>query len=316
MTNTKKQNVYDISVIVPIFNEEENILELYAQLEAVLLKAKKKFEIIFVNDGSTDTSTVVLQRLHTEHKGVVKVINFSRNFGHQLALTAGLEYSQAKAAVIIDADLQDPPEVIAGFIKKWEEGYEIVYGVRTERKGETFFKKFTAKVFYKFLRSMTAIDIPENVGDFYLLDRKIIDILNSLKERHRFIRGLIAWVGYKRVGIEYVRNPRAHGTTKYSLWKMIKFSFDAITSFSFTPLRFISCVGATFSIVAFLAVLVIIFEKIFTDYTIVGWSSLMVVVLFIGGLQLMALGIIGEYIARIGDDVRSRPLYSVNEFLD
>ncbi len=316
MNNPTKQFPYDVSVIVPIFNEQENIQELFDQIQEVLSKTKKKFEVIFVNDGSTDNSIVLLHELYQKHKGIVKVINFSRNFGHQLALTAGLEHCNGKAAVIIDADLQDPPDVIAEFLKKWEEGHEIVYGVRTQRKGETFFKLFSAKLFYKLIRKMTTIDIPENAGDFYLLDRKIITILNSLKERHRFIRGLIAWVGYKRIAVEYVRNPRAHGKTKYSLWKMIKFSFDAVISFSFAPLRFISCIGATFSVVSFLAVVVIIFEKLFTNYTIVGWSSLMIVVLFIGGLQLMALGMIGEYIARIGDDVRSRPLYSINEFLE
>jgi dolichol-phosphate mannosyltransferase len=310
------QYPYAISVIVPIFNEQDNIEPLFQQVHVILAETRKPFEIIFVNDGSTDQSLQVLHRLYQKHKGTVKIINFSRNFGHQLALTAGLEHCRGKAAVIIDADLQDPPSLIKEFIRKWEAGYEIVYGVRKERQGETFFKKYTATLFYKLIRIMTAIDIPANVGDFYLLDRKIINILNSLKERHRFIRGLVAWVGYKRTGIEYVRNPRANGKTKYSFWKMCKFSFDAVTSFSFTPLRFISLIGATFSVVSFLAILVIIYEKLFTDYTIVGWSSLMVVVLFIGGLQLLALGMIGEYIARIGDDVRGRPLYSVNEFFD
>ncbi len=313
MKNILSKYPYDVSVIVPIFNEQENIEPLYTQIETVLTRAQKTFEILFVNDGSTDQSSLVLQRLHKDHKRIVKVLHFSRNFGHQLALTAGLEHCNGKAAVIIDADLQDPPEVILGFLEKWEQGYEIVYGVRTERKGETFFKKFTAAMFYKGIRMMTAIDIPPNVGDFYLLDRKVIDILNSLKERHRFIRGLVAWVGYKRVGVPYIRDPRMNGKTKYSFWKMLKFSFDAVTSFSFTPLRFISLVGTVFSLVSFLAILVIIYEKLFTDYTVVGWASLMVVVLFIGGLQLMALGMIGEYIARIGDDVRCRPLYSINE---
>lgn len=316
MSISVNKGSYDISVIVPIFNEQDNIQELFRQVSDVLSRTGKKFEIIYVNDGSTDNSLPVLHALHQQHQGIVKVITFSRNFGHQLALTAGLENCKGKAAVVIDADLQDPPALIRDFIDKWEQGYEIVYGVRVERKGETFFKKFTASMFYKLIRTMTAIDIPENVGDFYLLDRKIIAILNSFKERHRFLRGLIAWVGYKRIGVEYVRDPRASGTTKYSLWKMIKFSFDAVTSFSFAPLRFISFVGATFSVVSFLAILVIVYERLFTDYTIVGWSSLMVVVLFIGGLQLMALGMIGEYIARIGDDVRSRPLYSVTEFLE
>jgi len=316
MKDDFKNKEIDVSIIIPVLNEKENIEVLFNQLKSLLPLSGKTFEIIFVNDGSSDESFSILSLLHSQHKGIIKVINFSRNFGHQLAITAGLQYCRGKSAVVMDADLQDPTKLILEFIKKWDHGYQIVYGKRKERKGETFFKKVSAKLFYKLIRKLTSIDIPENVGDFYLLDRKVVDVLNSLKERHRFIRGLVAWSGHRSVGIEYVRSPREAGVTKYTLWKMIKFSFDAITSFSFAPLRIISFVGAIFSLLSFLAILVIIYEKVFTDYTIVGWSSLMIVVLFIGGLQLMALGMIGEYIARIGDDVRSRPLYSVDEFLD
>jgi len=216
----------------------------------------------------------------------------------------------------MDADLQDPVEVLVEFIQKWEEGYDIVYGVRKVREGESFFKKFTAKLFYRLIRKITAIDIPENVGDFYLLDRKIITILNSLNERHRFIRGLVAWVGFKKIGIEYVRRARHAGETKYSFWKMLKFSVDAMTSFSFVPLRLVSAMGAAISVLAFLAILLIIYMKIFTEATIIGWSSLMAVILFVGGVQLLSIGIIGEYLARIGDDVKSRPLYTVKQILE
>jgi len=314
-SDTKNKGI-DISVIIPTFNEEDNIPEVFVQVEEVLRKTGKTFEIIFVNDGSTDQSFLRLMKLHQEYPEVVRVINFPRNFGHQLALSAGLNYCHGKAAVVMDADLQDPPSLIDAFISKWEKGADIVYGVRIDREGETFFKKFTANLFYKLLRSVTAIDIPANVGDFYLLDRKVIDVLNKLKERHRFIRGLIAWTGFKRVGVEYVRKPRLSGTTKYSLWKMIKFSIDAMTSFSFAPLRFVSWLGAFFAAGAFFYILIVIYQKLFTNTTIVGWSSLMAVILFLGGVQLLAVGIIGEYVARIGDDVKSRPLYTVKEILE
>jgi len=306
----------DISIIVPIYNEESNIRVLYQQIDDVFRLIPQSFEIVFVDDGSKDKSLSILTQLHKEHKGKVKVVSLSRNFGHQLALSAGFSQCKGKAAIVMDADLQDPPSLIKEFIAKWVEGYKIVYGVRQERQGETFFKKFTAALFYKLIRLMTSIDIPENAGDFYLLDRKVVDFLNSLRERHRFIRGLIAWVGYKRIGVPYVRQKRLSGTTKYSLWKLIKFSWDAVTSFSFAPLRFVSWLGGFFAIISFCSILIIIYMKLFTDRTIIGWSSLMAVVLFVGGIQLLAIGIIGEYIARIGDDVKARPLYAVSQILE
>jgi len=306
----------DISLIIPVFNEESNILELHKQLRKYLDQSGKKFEIIFVDDGSNDKTPEILAGLNKKDKGIVKVITFSRNFGHQLALSAGLAYCRGKAAIIMDADMQDPPELILDFLQKWDEGYDIVYGKRKQREGESFFKKATASLFYKLIRATTSINIPANVGDFYLLDRKVIDILNNLNERHRFIRGLVAWVGFKHYGVEYIRRARFAGTTKYSFWKMVKFSFDAMTSFSFTPLRFVSGLGAFFAIISFFSILIIIYMKLFTDATIIGWSSLMAVILFIGGIQLLAIGIIGEYIARIGDDVKARPLYAVSQFLE
>ncbi|MCA9401347.1 MAG: glycosyltransferase family 2 protein [Candidatus Omnitrophica bacterium] len=311
-----EKSTVDLSIIIPIYNEEGNIEILYKRLREVLNPLGKVFEIIFINDGSTDASEVHLTKLYHENPETIRVIHFSRNFGHQLALTAGLNHSQGDAAVILDADLQDPPELITQFVKEWEQGFEIVYGLRTEREGETFFKTYTASLFYKLIRATTAIDIPENVGDFYLLDRKVINILNALKERHRFIRGLVAWSGFRRKAVEYVRKSRHAGKTKYSLWKMVKFSFDAMTSFSFAPLRFVSVLGAIFSLISFMAILLIIYLKLFTDATIVGWSSMMAVILFIGGIQLLSLGIIGEYVARIGDDVKSRPLYTIKQFLN
>jgi len=310
-----KDNI-DLSVIVPIYNEESNILKLFDRLNDVLQSFNNRYEIIFVDDGSNDQSYSILEDIYKKNRNTVRVVQFSRNFGHQLALTAGFKQARGRAAVVLDADLQDPPELIVDFVKKWEEGYDVVYGKRKEREGETWFKKWTAQLFYKLIRATTVIDIPENAGDFYLLDRKILDILNSITERHRFIRGLIAWVGFKRCAVEYIRKPRFSGETKYPLWKMIKFSWDAMTAFSFTPLRFISLFGGVISIFSFFSILIIFYQKWFTDVTITGWSSTMVVILFIGGVQLLAIGIIGEYIARIGDDVKARPLYNVSMILE
>jgi polyisoprenyl-phosphate glycosyltransferase len=306
----------DLSIVIPVYNEQTNIPELFRRVSDVLAPSGKSYEFVFVNDGSSDDSEKILTDLHQTQVGKVRVVQFARNFGHQLALTAGLDFAQGKAVIVMDADLQDPPEVVLQFLQKWDEGYKIVYGVRTAREGETIFKKWTAAAFYKLLRSLAKIDIPANVGDFYLLDEKIVKIFRTMKERHRFIRGLVAWVGFKKIGVPYVRKPRFAGTTKYTLWKMITFSFDALTSFSFAPLRFVSFLGAVFSIVSFLSILIIFYEKLFTDVTVTGWSSLMAVILFIGGIQLLSIGVIGEYIARIGDDVKARPLYTVEDVLE
>ena len=243
------------------------------------------------------------------------MVKLARNFGHQLAITAGMRSARGQAVVVMDGDLQDPPSVILEFIRHWRQGCQVIYGIRADRKGESLFKKWTAALFYKLIRWITKIDIPENVGDFYLLDRKVVDILNAMEERHRFIRGLIVWVGFKRHGVPYKRDARFAGYTKFGLWKMVKFSMDAITSFSFTPLKAIVWLGAVISALSFAGVLVVLYQKLFTDKTIVGWTSLMVAVLFIGGVQLLAIGIIGEYVARIGDDVKKRPLYTVDEVL-
>ena len=306
---------YEISIVTALLNEEEVVGKFYERVSSALAAERCDYEILFVDDGSQDRSFEILKEIQKKNPDKVKVLRLARNFGHQLALTAGIRAAQGKAVVVIDCDLQDPPEVISKFITHWREGYEIVYGLRIERKGETWFKKATARIFYKFIRFATNIDIPENVGDFYLLDRKVVETLNRMEERHRFLRGMIAWTGFRRKAVEYVREPRLAGHTKYSLWKMIKFSFDAATSFSFLPLRAISFLGFLISFFAFLGILVTCYLRLFTDVTITGWSSLMVVVLFIGGIQLLAMGLIGEYLARIGDDTKRRPLYVVKEFL-
>ena len=308
-------NFIDVSIVSPVFNEEEVIRDFYNKVSEVLDAAKVNYEIVFVDDGSRDRSFELLKAIHNAAPQRITVVKFARNFGHQIAITAGIREAKGKSVVVMDCDLQDPPEVILGFIEKWNEGHDVVYGVRTQRKGETFFKKFTAKLFYKFMGAASNTDVLENVGDFYLLDRKVVDVLNQMDERHRFIRGMVAWVGFKRTAVEYVRQARKAGKTKYSLWKMVKFSFDAATSFSFVPLRVISVVGFVISTCAFLGILVAIYWKV-TSAPNWGWASLMAVILFIGGVQMLAIGVIGEYLARIGDDVRHRPLFTVKEILD
>ena len=308
-------NPVEFSVVTPVFNEEEVVGTFYDVLKNVLERQGLSYEVIFVDDGSRDHTFLILAKIKEAAQGRVRVIRLARNFGHQLAITAGLQEARGKAVVVMDSDLQDPPAMLPEFLKRWREGHEVVYGKRLERKGETWFKKWTAHLFYRMIRSVTHIDIPADVGDFYLLDRKVVDLLNAMQERHRFLRGLIAWVGFKRYAVDYVREQRYAGKTKFGLWKMIRFSFDAITAFSFAPLRMVSVVGFVISFLAFLGILGVAYMKIFHN-TVWGWASLMVAVLFIGGIQLLAIGIIGEYVARIGDDVKKRPLYTVQERLD
>ena len=305
----------EISVVAPVYNEEGGITKFCEAVTAALAPANLDYEIVLVDDGSRDNSFLEMKSCR-EKNSRIRIARLARNFGHQLAITAGMRLARGRAVVIMDCDLQDSPTIILQFIQKWRDGYEIVYGVRKERKGETWFKKASAHVFYRLLRASTNIDIPKDAGDFYLLDRKVVDVLSQINERHRFMRGLLAWVGFKRVGVEYVREARLTGVTKYGFWKMLKFSLDAATSFSFVPLRFISILGLFISFLAFLGIVIIIYQKFFTNSTITGWASLMVSVLFIGGIQLIAIGIIGEYLARIGDDVKQRPLYVIAEIVE
>ncbi len=300
------------SVVVPVFNEEEVVLESYKRLKTVMDGLGEPYEIIFVNDGSKDRTAYIINEICETDKNV-KLIDFSRNFGHQIAITAGMDYSSGKAVVVIDADLQDPPELIPRMAEKWKEGYDVVYGKRIQRKGETFFKKFTAKLFYRFLRTMTEVDIPVDTGDFRLIDRKVCDALKSINERNRYVRGLISWLGFKQIGVEFVRDKRFAGETKYPLKKMMKFAFDAITSFSYKPLKLASYTGLLLSFFSFIYLLVVLYQKLFTDKTIQGWASTMAVSLFFNGIVLIMLGIIGEYIGRIYDEAKGRPLYIVRQ---
>lgn len=300
------------SIIVPLYNEELVIEETYKRLTAVMEQTKEAYELVFVNDGSRDGTEKLAKQIIAQDSRVC-LINFSRNFGHQTAISAGMDNACGQAVVVIDADLQDPPEVILDMIAKWKEGYDVVYGKRLVRKGETVFKKVTAKVFYRFLSSLTNIDIPTDTGDFRLIDRKVCDAMTTIKEKNRYIRGLVSWVGFKQTSVEYVREERFAGETKYPLKKMLKFASDAITSFSDKPLRIAGYLGNTVSIVSFLYLLYVVIRKLTVGDFGEGWASIVAISLFFNGIILVVLGIIGEYIGRIYDECKNRPLYIIAE---
>ena len=300
-----------ISVIVPIFNEEEVIPELYRRMVAVLGDIGQRWELVCVNDGSRDDSLSLLLSLR-EQDARVKIINFSRNFGHQIAITAGMDYAQGDAIAIIDADLQDPPELISEMFEKWREGYEVIYAVRAQRRGESRFKLWTASAFYRLLRRITDVEIPVNTGDFRLIDRQVLLTMRRLREKHRFMRGLSSWVGFRQTGIEYNRAERFAGDTKYPLSRMLRLTLDAITSFSYIPLRLSTYFGFFLAIASLLGIIVTTFLRLSGNNAFFGQASTLVAVLFLGGIQLIFLGIIGEYLARIYDDVKARPLYVVS----
>lgn len=300
------------SIIVPLYNEELVIEETYKRLTAVMEQTKEAYELVFVNDGSRDGTEKLAKQIIAQDSRVC-LINFSRNFGHQTAISAGMDNARGQAVVVIDADLQDPPEVILDMIAKWKEGYDVVYGKRLVRKGETVFKKVTAKVFYRFLSSLTNIDIPTDTGDFRLIDRKVCDAMTTIKEKNRYIRGLVSWVGFKQTSVEYVREERFAGETKYPLKKMLKFASDAITSFSDKPLRIAGYLGNTVSIVSFLYLLYVVIRKLTVGDFGEGWASIVAISLFFNGIILVVLGIIGEYIGRIYDECKNRPLYIIAE---
>jgi len=301
-----------LSVIIPVYNEEKNIDPLYQRLLAVVTSLSVPYEFIFVNDGSADATLDRVKDLIAEN-GSVKYIDLSRNFGHQVAVTAGLNFCKGKRIVIIDADLQDPPELIADMNAKMNDGFNVVYAKRKTREGETFFKLYTAKVFYKLLSRLTAIHIPVDTGDFRMLDRKVVNTLNQMPERHKFIRGMVSWVGFKQGYVEYDRDKRFAGKTGYTFRKMLRFAVDGITGFSNVPLRLATYFGFIFSFISFILIIYALYSKFFSETYVQGWASIMISILFIGGVQLICLGVIGEYLLRIDDNIRQRPLYIINE---
>ena len=300
------------SIVVPIFNEEETIPEMYRRMAAVLDGLDGPSELILVNDGSRDNSLNLMRDLAVRDSRV-KVISFSRNFGHQMAITAGIDHAAGNAVVVIDADLQDPPEAIPDLINAWKGGAELVYAVRAERKGETFFKKLTASLFYRLISSMTDLKIPLDSGDFRLMDRKVVEALKQVREHHRFMRGLSVWVGFKQAGVPYVRQERYAGTTKYPLKKMIRFATDGITSFSYVPLQLATTAGFAFAGLAFVAAPIVAVLRLAGSDFFGGQATTLISVLFLGGVQLIFLGILGEYLGRIYDEVKKRPLYLSSE---
>ena len=303
-----------VSLIIPIYNESENIEELHKQLTNVLSKLQNiMYELIFVDDGSVDDSWEKLTKLRCNDNNV-KGVKFSRNFGHQIALTAGLDKARGDACIVIDGDLQDPPEVIINMIHKWQEGFQVVYGVRIKRDGESNFKKFTAFIFYRILRKLTRVDIPIDTGDFRLMDRVVVDQLILMREKNRFVRGMVSWVGFKQTRVHYEREKRFAGKTKYPFSKMFKLALNGILSFSQIPLQLSSTLGFLCSFISFIFILYGLYSKIFdANTTISGWTSLFIAVLFIGGIQLMTIGILGEYLGRVYEEIKNRPLYIVEE---
>lgn len=296
-----------LSVIIPVFNEEEIVAKTYDVLEEVLKDVEH--ELIFVNDGSRDrTREIVESKLPANPNN--KIVNFSRNFGHQAAFSAGLDHAQGEAVVIIDGDLQDPPELIHEMMEKWREGYQVVYAQRNKRAGETLFKRFTAFAFYRIIGKLTSIDIPPDTGDYRLMDRCVVEQLKNLPERSRFLRGLVCWVGFKKIGVKYDRAERTAGTSKYPLKKMIRLAVDGITGFSTSPLKISFYMGLFATIVGFGVFVWSIVEKFVNPATTVpGWASLMTAIVFFSGVQLMTIGILGAYIGRIYEEVKQRPLY-------
>ena len=300
-----------LSVVVPVFNEEGNLPELHRRLAAVLPAVVDSWEIVFVDDGSRDRSWQLIRDLAAADPHV-RGVRFSRNFGHQMAFAAGLDHARGDAVVIMDADLQDPPELIPELVARWREGHEVVYAVRTRREGETLFKKLTASVFYRLLRRITQVEIPVDTGDFRLMGRRALEAFRRLPERHRFTRGLVAWVGFSQVGVPYARAARKAGETNYPLRKMLRFAVDAITSFSHVPLQLATWLGFLTSLFAFAYIVVVVVLK-FVGISWPGYTSLMAAILFLGGVQLVMIGLLGEYLGRVYDEVKGRPLYLVQD---
>jgi dolichol-phosphate mannosyltransferase len=300
------------SIVAPIFNELDNLPELHRRVQEVMSATRDTWELVLVDDGSTDGSTERILQLAKQDKHVRPVV-FARNFGHQVAITAGWDYARGDAVVIIDADLQDPPEAIPDLIAKWRDGYEVVYAVRAEREGETWFKKMTAALFYRVVHRITDVKIPVDTGDFRLMDRKVVEVLKTMRERHRFPRGMSAWVGFRQIGVPYKRAARHAGETKYPFKNMLKLALNAITGFSYFPLQLATYFGFAAAGLAIIAIPVVIILRLVGHGTFLGQATTLIAVLFLGGVQLISLGVLGEYLGRIYDEVKGRPLYIVRE---
>ncbi len=305
-------NAVKYSVIAPIYNELGNLAELYRRVKETLETTGESWELLMVDDGSIDGSTDEIRKLASQDEHVRPVI-FVRTFGHQIAVTAGLDYARGDAVIIIDSDLQDPPEVIQDLIAKWKEGYEVVFAQRAEREGETWFKLLTASIFYRLIYRITDVKIPMDTGDFRLMDRKVVNVMTQMRERHRFLRGMSSWVGFKQAGVAYKRAARYSGITKYPFRKMLKFASDAITSFSYFPLQLAMYLGFISAGISIIAIPVVIIMRIAGIHAFAGQASTLLAVLFLGGVQLISLGILGEYIGRIYDEAKGRPLYIVRD---
>jgi glycosyltransferase involved in cell wall biosynthesis len=299
------------SIIVPLYNEELVINESYRRLKEVMDSTNENYEIVFVNDGSKDRTREKTEEICSKDENI-KLINFSRNFGHQAAITAGMDLALGDAIIVIDADLQDPPEVILKMIEKWKEGYEVVYGKRIKREGETFFKKFTARMYYRLLRSMTTVDVPVDTGDFRLIDRKVCDALIALPEKNRYVRGLVSWVGFKQTYVEFVRQERFAGETKYPLKKMFKLAFDGITALSYKPLIIAGHFGVLAFFIGMILLFVDIIKTIFNKSGLVNFTMMMGINMIMFGVTLGCIGIMGQYIGRIFDESKGRPIYIID----
>jgi len=300
------------SIVAPIFNEHECLPEFYKRICKVMDATHSAWELLLIDDGSTDGSTQIILELARKDQRVHPLI-FARNFGHQIAVTAGMDHAAGQAVIVIDADLQDPPEVIAKLITKWQEGYQVVYAVRRKREGESWFKLTTASLFYRLIYQITDVKIPLDTGDFRLLDRQVVKVMGSMHERHRFLRGMAAWVGFRQVGVPYDRKERFAGTTKYPFRKMLKLALNAITGFSYFPLQLATYIGFIAAGLSILAIPVVAILRLTSSESFLGQATTLVAVLFLGGVQLICLGILGEYIGRIYDEVKGRPLYVLNE---
>jgi glycosyltransferase involved in cell wall biosynthesis len=300
------------SIVAPVYNELDNLAELTRRVREVMSALRETWELVLVDDGSTDGSTDRIRELAKLDEHIRPVI-FARNFGHQIAVTAGLDYARGDAVIIIDADLQDPPELIPDLIAKWREGYEVVYAVRAEREGETWFKKVSAAIFYRIIFRITDVKIPLDTGDFRLLDRKVVDVINRMREKHRFLRGMATWVGFRQIGVPYTRSARYAGVTKYPFNKMLELAKNAITEFSYFPLQLATYFGFGSAGLAIIAIPVVIILRLAGHGAFLGQATTLLAVLFLGGVQLISLGVLGEYLGRIYDEVKGRPLYIVRE---